>query len=112
MKKKLSLFHVCLCISMMFSLQVLAQTNYYVATSAQNGNDANAGTSIEFPFATVTAAIAKVVAGDTIFVRSGTYVSSATIRISKAGTAANHIVLRVYKPDLADANARPVFNFS
>lgn len=96
----------------MFSLQALAQNKYYVATSAQGGNDANTGTSIDAPFATITTAISKVVAGDTIFVRSGTYVFSTTIRISKAGTAANHIVLSVYKPDMVNANSRPVFDFS
>lgn len=112
MRKKLSLLHVCLLVSCMFSLQALAQNTYYVATGAQGGNDANAGTSIGAPFATITKAIASVVAGDTIFVRSGTYVYSATVRINKAGTAAKHIVLSVYRPDMADASSRPVFDFS
>jgi len=87
-----------------------AQSKYYVATT---GNDLNSGTSIGSPFATIAKAISlAIVPGDTIFVRSGTYTVNTTTIINKPGTAQKHIVLTVYKPDLVDANARPVFNFS
>jgi hypothetical protein len=93
-------------ITLLFSVQ----TKYYVAT---NGNDNNAGTSVSAPFATVEKAISKAVhPGDSIFVRSGTYIVNTTIRITKPGTAAKHIVLTVYPPDLKDAGARPVFDCS
>ena len=84
-------------------------TNYYVATY---GSDANSGTSVNTPLLTVAAAINKVVAGDTIFVRSGTYVPVTTIKIKKSGTVAKHIVLTVYKPDMVSAYSRPVLDFS
>lgn len=85
-------------------------TNYYVAV---NGNDLNLGTSISLPFATIAKAITKAsAAGDTIFVRSGTYIISATQRITRSGTAARPIVLTAYKPDLVSAASRPVFDFS
>ncbi|UEG49392.1 DUF1565 domain-containing protein [Ferruginibacter lapsinanis] len=84
-------------------------TTYYVSTT---GNDANAGT-LAAPYLTLAKAISKaIVAGDTIFVRSGTYPTSATVSITKTGTAAKHIVLSVYPPDMVNANSRPVFDFS
>lgn len=45
-------------------------TVYYVATT---GNDSNAGTSTGAPLATLTAALGKVIAGDTIVIRAGVY---------------------------------------
>jgi hypothetical protein len=100
-------------IAQLFSLQSIAQVNYFVATAANGGNDANAGTSLAAPFATPAKAISKAtVAGDTIFVRSGKYIISTTVTISKSGTAGNPIVLTVYGPDMVNANSRPVFDFS
>ncbi|MDI9366222.1 MAG: T9SS type A sorting domain-containing protein [Flavobacterium sp.] len=89
---------------------VFAQSKYYVATT---GSDANSGTSVSAPFATLAKAVAvAIVPGDTIFVRSGTYTVATTISIKKPGTAAKHIVLTAYKPDLVTADSRPVFDFS
>lgn len=99
----------CLLLTL-FSINTFAQSKYYVATT---GSDANAGTSLGAPFATLAKAVAvAIVPGDTIFVRSGTYTVTTTISIKKPGTAAKHIVLTVYKPDLVTANSRPVFDFS
>ena len=56
----LSFIGMCLC---------LPATNYFVAT---NGSDTNSGT-IEKPFATLRKAQSKVVAGDTVYIRRGTY---------------------------------------
>ena len=47
----------------------LSATNYFVAT---NGSDSNSGTS-DKPFATVGKAQSKVMAGDTVYIRQGTY---------------------------------------
>ena len=70
----------------LLSAQSFSQVNYYVAT---NGSDGNAGTSLAAPFLTITKALSKATAaGDTIFVRSGVYQNSATVKISKSGTAA------------------------
>jgi hypothetical protein len=78
---------------------------YYVAV---NGNDANSGFAVDTPLATVPAAIAKAVAGDTIFVRGGLYALSATITIpAKAGT---DTTTRCYL--LAYPGEMPVFDFT
>lgn len=91
------------------SLNVLG-TNYYVSTG---GNDNNNGTSLDGAYLTLAKAVASaIVPGDSIFVRPGTYVVSATIKINKPGTAEKPIVLTVYKPDMIDANSRPVLDFS
>jgi hypothetical protein len=114
MKKTILLTCLHVSTALLFSLQSMAQpANYYVATAANGGNDANAGTSLAAPFATIAKAFTKaVIAGDTIFVRSGTYPNSFTVRPSKSGIAGNPIVLTVYKPDMVNANSRPVFDFS
>ena len=49
-----------------------AGTTYWVATAADNGDDAHAGTE-QAPFATLDAALAVADDGDTIRVRAGTY---------------------------------------
>jgi hypothetical protein len=77
--------------------------NYYVAT---NGADSNSGTTIETPFVTITAAISKVVKGDVIFVRGGTYHYSSTISISKSGTETDTCYLLAYN------NEKPILDFS
>lgn len=95
---------------LLITLLFFTPAKYYVAT---NGNDNNSGTSLSAPFATVEKAISKaVVPGDSIFVRSGTYIVNTTININRKGTAAKHFVLTVYRPDMKDANARPIFDCS
>ena len=85
-------------------------TTYYLSPG---GSDANTGTSISAPFLTLAKAVSKaIVAGDSILVRSGTYPVTTTVKITKSGTAANHIVLTVYIPDMVNAYSRPVFDFS
>ena len=62
----------------------------YVAT---NGNDSNSGT-ISSPWRTVGTSISKLSAGDTLYVRGGTYYEAPTA--SRAGTATSPIVIRSY----------------
>ena len=97
----------------------LPATNYFVAT---NGNDSNSGT-IDKPFATLGKAQSKVVPGDTVYIRQGTYKVSETeimehytagsttwsrvFKMSKSGTGADkRICYSGYK------NERPVFDLS
>lgn len=61
---------------------------YYVATT---GNNSNPGTS-SLPWRTVAYATAKMVAGDTTYVRGGTY-NEGVIRFSKSGTSSAPIKL-------------------
>jgi hypothetical protein len=90
-------------------------TKYYVAPA---GNDANSGT-IAAPFLTIQAAQAAVVAGDTVYIRGGTYLmQNAQIagysapyayitQLSKSGSAtAGRINYWAYPGE------RPVFNYA
>jgi hypothetical protein len=87
---------------MVTSMQSPAAT-YHVAT---NGSDLSTTGSQAAPYATITKAIGKAAAGDTILVRGGTYNISSTIGISKAGNAANPYHL------FAFAGETPVLDFS
>ena len=60
---------------------------YYV--SAQNGNDANAGTSAALAWATIGKAIGEVAAGDTVYIGPGTYREKPSM--STSGTDGNPI---------------------
>jgi len=87
-------------------------TTYYVSTT---GLDTYAGTSISAPFATVAKALTKAIAGDTIYVRSGTYTLTARLNITKAGTITNNITLSAYPADVISVypiDGRPVLDFS
>ena len=57
---------------------------YYVSTS---GNDGNNGTSLSTPWRTINKAAQMMVAGDTVFIRGGTYRESAFP--AHSGTSAN-----------------------
>jgi hypothetical protein len=59
------------------------------------GSDLSPGTMIA-PFATLNKAISVVQPGQTIFMRGGTYLPSATIRITNSGTANARIQLFAY----------------
>jgi hypothetical protein len=76
---------------------------YYVAT---NGNDLASGTSTNAPFATLAKAVSVATAGNLIYVRGGTYVTTAKISLSGSGTAAQPIRIRAYPGE------RPILDFS
>jgi len=84
-------------------LKASAGTVYYLSPS---GSDAHNGTSPDTPLRMPDKAIAKVVAGDTILVRGGTYTISSTLSITKSGTPEKKIHL------LAWPGESPVFDFS
>jgi len=69
-------------------------TTYYAAT---NGSNSNLGT-IASPWKTLNTAIAKLVAGDTLYVRGGIYVETISIWVS--GTAALPINILAYPGEL------------
>ena len=71
-------------------------TDYYVATT---GSDSNSGTSLEEPFAKVTTAIGKAVAGDVIYIREGEYKYAAKISLSRNGTAESPIQMMAYQKE-------------
>lgn len=69
---------------------------YYVDANNPNASDNNAGTEV-LPFKTITKAINLVKAGDTVYVKAGTYAEGLSIRAS--GTASKRITIRNYAND-------------
>jgi len=82
------------------SPEAVALHVYYVAP---NGSDGNAGT-INAPFKTITAALNKAVAGDTVLARGGTY--NERINFPRSGTSEKIITLKAY------AGEKPVIDGS
>jgi hypothetical protein len=80
-----------------------AAGDFYVGP---NGSDSNPGTQAS-PFKTITAAHARVSAGGTIWLLSGTNMLTATNNISKSGTASAHIRVQAVA-----GGTRPVLDFS
>lgn len=74
---------------------------YYVATTGSNGNSG----AEDAPWATIAHAVTTMVAGDTTYVRGGTY-NSGEILFSKTGTVSAPIKLLNYP------NETPVINFT
>ncbi len=70
------------------------------------GSDQNAGTSPGVPFATFAKGLSALVAGDTLLAMGGTYNHTATLSISKSGTADKKYYL------LAMEGEKPVLVFS
>ncbi len=83
----------------------LRAATWYVAT---NGVDTNPGTNIAQPFATPQHAVtlSSLAAGDTIYVRGGTYSLNAQVKPGKTGSAAGYIRFWAYPGEL------PVFDFA
>jgi hypothetical protein len=77
---------------------------YYVSPA---GVDTNTGT-ITAPFKTINKGVAKVVAGDTLLVRGGTYYETVSVRAS--GTSSAPIIVKAYSgelPIIDGQNVRP-----
>jgi len=90
--------------ALFMSTPSVAQLTVYVSPT---GSDSNSGT-IDHPYLSVSKAYSVVAAGDTIFVRGGTYSLSNTISLSnKSGADSTH---RCYI--FAYPGEHPVFDFS
>lgn len=77
---------------LIMAVQVVAATDYYVAT---DGNDANDGRTTNSPFASIQKAADSVAAGGTVFIRGGTYHEDIVIDGLK-GTSTNPISFTGY----------------
>lgn len=79
--------HYLIAILLFFSVSISSAAQYFVDP---NGNDANSGT-ITSPFKTIARALSSFVAGDTIYLRQGTYIytgsSTAVTLPSKTGAS-------------------------
>jgi parallel beta-helix repeat protein len=65
----------------------------YCVAPAPIGNDANPGTQAQ-PWATINYAASAVVAGDTVFIRDGTY--NEYVQINKGGTTGSLLTFKAY----------------
>ena len=107
-------YHRCLQLCLLVGLSLFATKNavateYYVATT---GSDSNPGTQAS-PFATLQKGADTAVAGDTVWIRGGTYkittpkTSGAGIQLSKSGTSdTNRIKYWAYPGET------PLFDFT
>jgi parallel beta-helix repeat protein len=93
----------------------LLLTIFYVATSNDGGNDANNGMSVAAPFATLQNAVNRTVAGDTVYIRGGTYregngqaggTEGVRIAASHSGSMNNYVTIAAYNGE------KPVFKGS
>ena len=80
MKKQVIWFMmVCMVITLSFyTVSVKAASVYYVAT---NGNDSNSGTE-QSPWQTIQKACDSLTAGDTVYIKVGTYKEKVTVNVS------------------------------
>jgi hypothetical protein len=65
---------------------------YYVAT---NGNDSKAGT-LASPWKTISRGVSDLNAGDTLYVRGGTYVETRGVNVTRSGNASAPITVAAY----------------
>jgi hypothetical protein len=106
-KMRFKLNKIILCFLLIFSTSSLATT--YIVSST--GNDNNLGTQAA-PFRTISKGASKAVAGDTVYVRSGTYVEA--VIVWQSGTAAAPIKLHAYpneSPVIDGQNTQPTGNY-
>jgi copper-binding protein NosD len=97
--------------SLLWGAPADAATKYYVDQSNLSASDSNAGTSLALPWATIRRAAQTMVAGDTTFVRGGTYLQTRTgsvpvndrfypaLQATNSGTASQPIVFKGYGAD-------------
>ena len=85
-------FTIIFFIIILLNIDIQANT-YYVA---KNGNDANQGTEAQ-AWLTIQKAANTLVAGDTVFIKAGTY--NERIIVQNSGTADNYIVFLNYQND-------------
>ncbi|HEX5538295.1 MAG TPA: DUF1565 domain-containing protein, partial [Methylophilaceae bacterium] len=69
--------------------------NYYVAN---NGNDASSGLTLSAPFKTIQKAMNTASAGDTVYVRGGTYREEITA--NRGGSAGNYLNVFAYNNEV------------
>ncbi len=87
---------VFLCLVFLIQLGGKAASLYYVSPS---GNDANAGTNPAAPWRTVGKAVTNLVAGQTAYLRAGTY-NEKNLVVQHSGSVGNYVTFAAYPGDL------------
>lgn len=93
---------ILILVAMLASDTNVLGTDYYVSTAGDNGNP---GTSLDTPFATLQKAIDQTVAGDTIYIRGGTYRERVTATTG-GGAPGAYLTITAYEDE------RPMFKGS
>ena len=86
---------IYICLLLIFSNKIFAQTNFYVSPS---GNNANTGTSISTAWQTIQHAANTAIPDSIVNILAGTYNELVSINVN--GTAINPIVFRNYQNDV------------
>ena len=93
-----TLLGLLIVLSCCFAILSSAQaTEYYVDENHLNASDLNSGSESQ-PWKTITKANQVLVAGDTVYIKSGTY--SSYIAPSNSGNSSNRITYRSYNSDV------------
>ena len=87
-------------------------TVYYMATTADGGSDSNDGKSLEKPFASLRKAIETMGAGDTLYIRGGTYKVTADQIMVTDKTINTQAVNATTAPSGKDTTYTRIYNFS
>jgi pectate disaccharide-lyase len=96
-------------LTMSTTKSVTATFETYVASAvycSTTGNDSTGDGSFSKPYYSLAKAVATVSAGDTIYMRGGSYYYGATVEITAKGTAAQRYYVLAYPGE------RPVLNYS
>ncbi len=93
-------------------VQVTMAANYYVDTASLGGacSDVASGTALGSPWCTIQKAANTAVAGDTVYVRGGTY--REVVTPANSGTAGNVITYTKYASEVPVVTGSLVSNFS
>ena len=75
---------------------------YYVDKNHPSASDANAGTAQALPWSTITKANTTLVAGDTVYIKAGTYTAGTNNYVApvNSGTVSNRITYRNFGTDV------------
>jgi hypothetical protein len=96
-------FFFILILGILFAVSPAYCSTYFVDP---NGNDTSGDGSMGSPWKTIPKAVTAVAAGDTIYVRGGTYTYTTTINLTASGTSGAKFNLFAYPGE------RPILDFS
>jgi hypothetical protein len=109
MAPRVSAFEIRILLLWLLALIVSSATAgaaiYFVAT---NGSDANPGTNLAAPFQTIQQASAKLVGGDSCFIRGGVY--RETLAPTNSGTSSAPITFAAYSNEVVTLDGADVVN--
>ncbi len=85
------------------AVSTVSAATYYVATT---GNDTTGNGSFSLPWKTIGKAASVMVAGDTTYIRGGTYNITGSITPANSGSAGNYITFSAYQNEVPIINGQ------